>query len=263
MADGVERPIVDRWTRLEQLVPPYPPGLFDRVSEVGALPAHPLVVDLGAGTGRASLPMAGRGWRVIAVDTDQDALAGLSSRARALGCEVRAVKAAAEATGLDAATADLVTAAQSFHWFETDATLAEIARISRDGGVVALVWTMRVTDSSTPTAAHRELLTRYGVDRALFMEAQTAADHAGSALRAAKTHHEVQRHDITHEWTLSTDEWMELATMPRFFTSLDTSSQERFRTELAELLEAYADPATKAVTEINQTTCWTARRSKR
>ncbi|HEX5396610.1 MAG TPA: methyltransferase domain-containing protein, partial [Candidatus Limnocylindria bacterium] len=63
----------DRWTRLEELVPPYPAALFDVLERVVALPASPTVVDVGAGTGRAALPMAARGWHVTAVDTDDEA----------------------------------------------------------------------------------------------------------------------------------------------------------------------------------------------
>jgi SAM-dependent methyltransferase len=43
----------------------------------------------------------------------------------------------AHRTGLPDACADIVTAAQSFHWMEPTSTLAEIARILRPGGLFA------------------------------------------------------------------------------------------------------------------------------
>ena len=73
----------------------------------------------------------------------------------------------AEATGLPDACADLVLSAQSFHWFEPSAALAEFRRILKPGGWVALLWYERdETDSCTaafgaalrtaPDAAHVE-----------------------------------------------------------------------------------------------------------
>lgn len=258
--DEVE-PVVDRWTRLEQLVPPYPAALFDILNDACSLPVTPVVVDLGAGSGRGSLPMAQRGWRVTAVDIDPDAVAGLTARAMAHGLEIRVVVAPAEATGLDAASADLVTSAHAYHWFEPDSALAEIARLTRFGGAVALFWTMRVPESPGPTTAHRELLTRYGVAPDMFLEAQIASDAAGAALAAASAFERVERHDVIQPWSLSVDDAMELGTMPGYIRSLEPARAKAFRAELAALFERFADPAAQTITETFRTSCWTARRS--
>jgi SAM-dependent methyltransferase len=42
--------------------------------------------------------------------------------------------------------ADAVTVAQAFHWFATDETLAEIHRVLKPGGALAVVWNMRELD---------------------------------------------------------------------------------------------------------------------
>ena len=58
------------------------PGLIavlDRIPRAG----H--AVDLGAGTGRDTLPILERGWTVVAIDRDGDALAELHQRATGLG----------------------------------------------------------------------------------------------------------------------------------------------------------------------------------
>lgn len=48
-------------------------------------PAGLLAVDLGCGTGRDSLPLLRAGWRVLAVDQEQEALDELARRAEAEG----------------------------------------------------------------------------------------------------------------------------------------------------------------------------------
>ena len=53
------------------------------------------------------------------------------------GGGVEYVAATSSATGLEGASADLVTCSQSLHWMDPEPTFAEVARILRPGGVFA------------------------------------------------------------------------------------------------------------------------------
>lgn len=97
------------------------------------------VVELGAGTGKLTQLLVAAGHDVIATDPDPAMLAHLRERAPG----ARAVVATAEHIPLPSRSADVVVCAQSFHWFDHDVALPEIARILRPGGVLALVWNTR------------------------------------------------------------------------------------------------------------------------
>jgi SAM-dependent methyltransferase len=115
-------------------------GAYDRgrpdwpgeVLDALPLEASATVVDLGAGTGKLTRLLAGRYARVIAVEPD-DAM-------RALIGVGEPVAGTAESIPLPDSSADGVFAADAFHWFEAEAALAEIARILKPGGVLALLW---------------------------------------------------------------------------------------------------------------------------
>jgi SAM-dependent methyltransferase len=53
------------------------------------------------------------------------------------------VAGTAEALPVGSGTLNAVTVAQAFHWFAFDAAVAELARVLRPGGRLALVWNAR------------------------------------------------------------------------------------------------------------------------
>jgi len=112
--------------------PTFPPELYDWVA--GLAPGRDLAVDVGTGNGQAALRLAERFARVVALDPSDAQLANATPHA---GVTYR--RAAAEATGVDAGSADLLTASQAFHWFDHPRFFAEARRILRPRGVVA-VW---------------------------------------------------------------------------------------------------------------------------
>ena len=110
--------------------PGYPPALFDWL--VSIAPRRERAVDLGCGTGQASVALAARFGEVIALDPSAEQIAHATPHP---GVSYRV--APAEATGLPAACADLVVAAQALHWFDAGRLHPELARIARPGAAFA------------------------------------------------------------------------------------------------------------------------------
>ena len=118
--------------------PGYPDALVDRLLALAGGPGA-AIADLGAGLGHLALPLSARGARVAAVEPARAMLDALAQRAAAAGAPVRALHAAAESTGLDAASADLAVLADVLQWVDPDAAGRELARVVRPGGAVAVV----------------------------------------------------------------------------------------------------------------------------
>jgi SAM-dependent methyltransferase len=98
-----------------------------------------VVVDLAAGTGKLTRRLVPTGARVIAVEPLAEMRALLAKTVP--GVEV--VSGTAEELPLADASADAVTVGQGFHWFDAERATAEIARVLRPGGALALVWNIR------------------------------------------------------------------------------------------------------------------------
>ena len=97
------------------------------------------VVDLGAGTGKLTRALVELGHRVTAIEPLTEMLELLPANAPG----AFAILGTAEIIPLPDAHADVVTCAQSFHWFDRSIALPEIARVLRPGGRLALVWNTR------------------------------------------------------------------------------------------------------------------------
>jgi SAM-dependent methyltransferase len=93
------------------------------------------LLDLAAGTGKLTEALLPRG-TVTAVEPDPAMLAEL--RARFPG--VDALEGSAEAIPLPDASFDAVFVGQAWHWFDADRAFAEVARVLRPGGVLAVLW---------------------------------------------------------------------------------------------------------------------------
>lgn len=94
------------------------------------------VLDLGAGTGKLTRQLVGVAKSVVAVEPDDDMREMLELKLPG----VESHRGSAEAIPLAASSVDTVTVAQAFHWFDLDPALAEMHRVLREGGGIALLW---------------------------------------------------------------------------------------------------------------------------
>lgn len=124
------------------------------VDRLDISPGH-RVVDLAAGTGKLTRLLVPTGAEVIAVEP----VAAMREKLAATAPGAVALDGTAEALPFDDGTVDAMTVAQAFHWFDTEAALAEIARVLRPGGALGLVWNER--DTSEPWVAELSKLIRW------------------------------------------------------------------------------------------------------
>ena len=123
-------------TDYDELRPTYAPGSVRWVAERSRLEPGALVVDLAAGTGQLSRRFASLGVRVIAVEPADNMRAVLATNLS----EVHTVPGTAEDIPMGDGEADAVVVGNAFHHFDAAAAFAEIRRVLRPGGALALFW---------------------------------------------------------------------------------------------------------------------------
>jgi ubiquinone/menaquinone biosynthesis C-methylase UbiE len=113
----------------------YSHELYDALVAFGLDREH-TVLDVGCGTGLASAPLVENAFRVTGVDASKPMLD--QARSRLPGATW--VEGRAEALPFGDAGFDAVISAQAFHHFDVPRAIAEVARVVRPRGVVAIWW---------------------------------------------------------------------------------------------------------------------------
>jgi SAM-dependent methyltransferase len=150
----------------------------------------PDVVDLGAGSGLSTMIWAGAARQVTAVEPGADmrsVLSGKVAREGAGPTRFSVIDGTAEATGLDDASADIVTASTAMHWFDHSRAMPEIIRVLRPGGALAAfgpTWPPRIDpELDAAFEVFEDRMTRLEAERGL-RPADSGDEHA-AAMRSS------------------------------------------------------------------------------
>lgn len=146
----------------ERARPGYPPEAVAWLA--GRAPRD--VVDLGAGTGKLTRQLAAAGHRVVAIEPLAEMRAVLARTVPG----VRVLEGTGEAMPLPGASADVVTVAQAFHWFDQAAAVVEIARVLRPGGTLGLVWNVRDEREEWVAQLSDAMVGRTGIEHAAVID---------------------------------------------------------------------------------------------
>jgi len=129
--------------------PGYPAELFTYLASL--TPRHDLAWDCATGSGQAARGLAEHYTRVWATDASAAQIDAAAPRA---GVEFRL--ASAQASGLPDRSVDLVTVAQAAHWFDLPAFYAEVRRVLKPDGLLAIWCYERLTIEPTLDAIVEE-----------------------------------------------------------------------------------------------------------
>jgi len=163
-ADSTER-FTERAGDYAAARPGYPAAIVATLIAALKLPTGAVVADIGSGTGLSCEPFLRAGLSVIGVEPNE-AMRAEGDRLLATHARFRSVAGTAEATTLAAASVDLLTAAQAFHWFDIGPARAEALRILKRPPLAALIWNDRVSTGAAFAEGYEQLLLDFGIDYA-------------------------------------------------------------------------------------------------
>jgi len=121
----------------DRVRPGYPDELFDDLVALAGLQGGSRVVEVGCGTGKATLPLAGRGMRVTCVELGAS-MAALARRKLALFPGVEIVEADFETWTPRRADYDALVSFTAYHWVDREKRYPLAASLLREGSAIAI-----------------------------------------------------------------------------------------------------------------------------
>ena len=148
----------------DRLRPSYPRQLFEVLIQETQLAPGSQLLEIGPGTGQATLPMAERGYSLTAVEPGQQ-LAQIASQNLASYPNVEIIVGKFENVGLPSDSFDLVYGATSMHWVDPDVLFEKVHGVLKPGGHLGIIYN-ELVETPKDKAFYdmfEPIIVRYGV----------------------------------------------------------------------------------------------------
>jgi SAM-dependent methyltransferase len=185
------------------------------------------VVDLGAGTGKLTRALVSLDHRVTAIEPLPEMLEHLP----AVAPGAAAILGNAEVIPLPDEYADVVTCAQSFHWFDHAVALPEIARVLRPRGRLAFVWNTR--DDREPWVARLS---------ALIGNESVSREESSAPVEESGLFGPVETAQFSIEQVLDRERLLDLVLSRSYCAKLSPAEREPILEAVGELYDEVAGP---------------------
>lgn len=123
----------------ERARPSYPPAMVEDVLAYAALTDDDQILDVGAGTGKATRLFVPTGRRIVALEPSAE-MAAVARRVLASTPSVEIVESDFESWAAPAVQFGLLISGQAWHWTDPDTRYARARTALRAGGALAAFW---------------------------------------------------------------------------------------------------------------------------
>jgi ubiquinone/menaquinone biosynthesis C-methylase UbiE len=125
--------------------PYYPDSLFTKLLEATQISEGASLLEIGLGTGRATAPLADRGFKITAIDIGTN-MVKFAQQKFAQYTNVEVINASFEVIELTKNHFDLIYSATAFHWIDPKVKYAKSHELLKQAGYLAIIGTEHVSD---------------------------------------------------------------------------------------------------------------------
>jgi len=212
--------------------PEYPEAVGRWLGERLRLGPDAVVVDLAAGTGKLTRVLAATGARVMAVEPVE---AMRDALRRALP-GVPVVAGLAESIPLADGSLDMVSVGQAFHWFSGERAVAEIARVLRPHGALAIVFNRRDAEQRIQAQLGKIMEARRG-------SAPRHVDRAWQvALERSPLFELIGEQRVRNEQVLDTERLIDRVVSVSYIAALPSDQRAQVAAEVRGVADSYSSP---------------------
>jgi len=135
----------------EEIRPSYPERLIDDVIRKTNLKLDDNILEIGAGTGKATIQLAERGFKIDAIEIGEDMAEILRDKCVNYPKVSIHVSSFEEWSNPNNQKYDMIFSAQSFHWIDKNVKYKKCHELLKDEGYLALFWYISSDDTLEET----------------------------------------------------------------------------------------------------------------
>lgn len=218
--------------------PTYPDALFTDILGYAGLVPHDRILEIGCGTGRATLPLAGTGNPLLGIEPAA-AMAGAVRAKLADHPNVAIRTSSFEEAGIERRAFGLVACAQAYHWLDPATRVERVADALRPGGAAAIFANIQVWPDDTGFHQRVQDVYRRIVPELAHQGPLRRPDELPSHPLEGSARF-TDLHGRSHPWsqTLSTADYVGLLSTHSPYAALEPDVRDRLMAEIADLLDA-------------------------
>ena len=123
--------------------PGYLDELFEDVVSLSNIQPDGRIIEIGCGTGQATVPFARRGYSILCIELGEN-LAAVARRNLAAYPRAEVCTGSFEEHPVEEGVFDLAISATAFHWLDPTVAYPKVAHLLRHKGAIALFWNEHV-----------------------------------------------------------------------------------------------------------------------
>ena len=221
----------------------YPAILIDDILDYAEIKTDAIILDIGCGTGQATLPFAQRGYNVIGLDMSQEMIDVAKKKCSSFSNVSFRVETF-EDVDFSPDSFDVLTSGMAWHWINQKEREEKAHRILKSGGTLALFWSYQRKQESDFVKALGRILDKYG-----------GADRgpAGSKVRQISEmfYHELKRNPLftlveireyEEDFEFSKNKYFDLVISYGWVQGLPEDKRRALTQDLKELYREHQEP---------------------
>jgi ubiquinone/menaquinone biosynthesis C-methylase UbiE len=128
----------------DEVRPGYPEELIEDIITLSGIPDGGRIIEVGCGTGQATLPFVQKGYEILCIDIGENLL-NIARKKFSTYYKVKFVNSLFEDWTPEPEVFDLLISATAFHWIDPQIGFEKAAKTLRKNGYIALFWNLHPT----------------------------------------------------------------------------------------------------------------------
>lgn len=221
----------------------YPIQLIDDIVSYSGIKENGNILDVGCGTGQATILFAERNYTIVGLDAGQE-MVKIAKEKCSLYPRVSFKVGIFEDAEFFDSSLDIIVSGMAWHWINPEGREEKARRILRNRGALALFWSYQRKEESDFVKDVSKVLDKYGgIDRGpAGSKVRQIADDIYEKLRKNNFFTDVVIREYDEDFEFSKERYLDLVISYGWVQGLSENKRRSLEEDLQELFKKYKEP---------------------